>query len=777
MNWNNVRLIFLRELRDQMRDRRTLFTIAVLPILLYPLLGMAMLQIQQFLKNESRVRVVGADALPDDPPLLVGDHFAASLYSGPQELLTLQIEKSLADGSSDDAGDKNAQPTPALSQSEIEAAAQRDIRDGKYDLLVYFPPDFNERLAEFRQKLVARQTSDGDADSEAADADDSLTVDQVPGPQLFKNTAIERSQLAHDRVAPILGSWRESIVGENLRQTKVSPVAIRPFEVDSHDVAEPQVRRVMVWSKLLPLVVLIWALTGAFYPAIDLCAGEKERGTLETLLSSAAQRSEIVWGKLLTVMTFSMATALLNLASLGFTGRFVANAFAQMGPQALGPPPFEAVGWLVLALVPVAALFSALSLAIASFARSSKEGQYYLMPLLLGSLPLMMLPMLPSVELNVGFSLIPVTGVMLLLRSLIEGQYWDALRYAPLVIGVTGVCCLLAIRWAIDQFNDESVLFRESERFGLKLWVQHLIRDRGDTPTVGEALLCGVLLLVIRFFASFSMSQPNSWPQFAMSTIIVQVALIATPACLMAIMLTRKPLQTLLLRRPSFWITVPAAALLAMLLHPSTVWIGELIQRIYPVNQSVEVAIKEITEQFNAAPLWQLLAIAALSPAICEELAFRGFILSGLRKMGHKWGAIVLCSVFFGLAHSLLQQSLAACVVGIVIGYIAVKTGSLLPAAMYHLTHNGLSVASSRLTPEVFEKVPLARQLWETTEQNTLTYTTPATIAMALLGVGVLLWFKSLPYHASDEERLQEALNREQPLTTAKPAIPAGDSP
>jgi hypothetical protein len=116
-------------------------------------------------------------------------------------------------------------------------------------------------------------------------------------------------------------------------------------------------------------------------------------------------------------------------------------------------------------------------------------------------------------------------------------------------------------------------------------------------------------------------------------------------------------------------------------------------------------------------------------------------------------------------------------VVGIVIGYIAVKTGSLLPAAMYHLTHNGLSVASSRLTPEVFEKVPLARQLWETTEQNTLTYTTPATIAMALLGVGVLLWFKSLPYHASDEERLQEALNREQPLTTAKPPIPAGDSP
>ena len=57
-----------------------------------------------------------------------------------------------------------------------------------------------------------------------------------------------------------------------------------------------------MWSKILPFVVLIWALTGAFYPAIDLCAGEKERGTLETLLSSPAQRSEIVWGKLLSVV-------------------------------------------------------------------------------------------------------------------------------------------------------------------------------------------------------------------------------------------------------------------------------------------------------------------------------------------------------------------------------------------------------------------------------------------------------------------------------------------
>ena len=70
----------------------------------------------------------------------------------------------------------------------------------------------------------------------------------------------------------------------------------------------------------MPFLLLIWALTGAFYPAVDFCAGEKERGTLETLLTSPAERIEIVWGKLLTVMLFSMVTSVLNLLSMGITG-------------------------------------------------------------------------------------------------------------------------------------------------------------------------------------------------------------------------------------------------------------------------------------------------------------------------------------------------------------------------------------------------------------------------------------------------------------------------
>ena len=265
--------------------------------------------------------------------------------------------------------------------------------------------------------------------------------------------------MASARVQRVLDRWRSAIGAQNLEVSRVPAAAAMPFALAKEDVADEGHRDAALWSKILPFVLLIWALTGAFYPAIDLCAGEKERGTLETLLSSPAARGEIVWGKLLTVMAFSMATAILNLISMGVTGLIFMSQIKGLDgvgtAMNLNPPPLSAVVWLLIALVPVSALFSALCLALAAFARSTKEGQYYLMPMLLVTMPLMMMPMAPGVELNLGTSLIPVTGVMLLLRMMLEGGVMQALPYAVPVGAVTLICCLLAIRWAIDQFNTE----------------------------------------------------------------------------------------------------------------------------------------------------------------------------------------------------------------------------------------------------------------------------------------------------------------------------------
>ncbi|MFV1966766.1 MAG: ABC transporter permease subunit/CPBP intramembrane protease, partial [Pirellulaceae bacterium] len=737
MKWANVKLIFIREVRDQLRDRRTMFTIAVLPLLLYPLMGMSILQVAQFTREHpTTVLVLGADALPEEPLLLEGDQFAGEFISPDDaQRLKLTVEGSLS---------------AEVALEGIGKYAERGIASKDYDAIVLFPEDFSLRLGEFRERL---DTANGNGENHSTPV--------VPEPQIFVNTADEKSRMARDRVARVLRLWREAIVQDNLRQRNVPVSATEPFQLKNTDVSRERNRRAAMWSKILPFIVLIWALTGAFYPAIDVCAGEKERGTLETLLCSPAQRSEIVWGKLLTIMAFSIATSVLNLLSMGATSLLIIGRMGQMGDLAagigLGPPPLAGVAWLLLGLIPIAALFSALALAIAAFARSSKEGQYYLMPLLLITLPLILLPMGPTAELNLGSSLIPVTGMMHLLKSLIEGHYLEALRYTIPVLGVTALCCLLSIRWAIDQFNNESVLFRESERWQLGLWLRHVMRDREATPSIGQALLCGMLILIIRFFAAFYMQMPETWSGFATSTIVTLIAFVATPALLMAVVLTRSPAKALLVRMPRP-AALPMAVLLAIAIHPAGVALAAGVRTLYPFGPDVLEQMGAISNLVNQAPsLWSILFVLALLPAFCEELAFRGFILSGLRHMGDKWAAILVSSIFFGAAHGILQQSLTACVLGMVIGYVAVQTGSIFPGLLMHLAYNGMSLALAWSMPFLRQDFPAMEWLLAG-EGDDLLYRWPTICLSLVLSTAVLLWFRSLPFQATAEEALHDAL-------------------
>jgi len=742
MKWANIKWIFLREVRDQLRDKRTLFTIAILPLLLYPLLGMTFLQVAQFQREHSTpVLVLGAASLPASPRLLEGSTFAEEFCPAEDaRLLSVTVEDRLPPEATDDT---------------LRPWAEQAIQSGRYDAVVYFPHDFAERLLRLPQQGIVE-----DASNVAEPVKDS----EIPKPELFLNTANDKSRIAGNRLESVLRRFRDAIIMENLHDRRIPIAALKPFQVVQTDVAREHSRSAAVWSKILPFIVLVWALTGAFYPAVDLCAGEKERGTLETLLCSPAQRSEIVWGKLLTVMTFSMATSLLNLASMGLTGMFVISRMVEMGGDraqiAIGSPPLSALSWLVLALLPLSAMFSALSLAIAAFARSSKEGQYYLMPLLMISLPLMMLPLMPSAELDWGMSLIPITGVMLLLRALIEGEYLEALRFAVPVIGVTALCCLLAVRWAVDQFNNESVLFRESERFGLGDWLRHVVRDRRDTPSLAEGILCGVLLLVIRFFATFVVPTPGSWSGFATTTMVTLIAFVAAPALLMAVMLTRKPAKTLLLRAPQPAV-VPMAVLLAIVFHPAGFALAQAVQQLYPFSVEVQSQLKAFESLLQGAPnLWLLLLVLALTPAICEELAFRGFILSGLRHIGHKWVAILVASVFFGAAHGVIQQSLTACVVGLLLGYLAVQTGSLWPCILFHFVHNSLMLLVGGHMPALLERFPTLQHMVSQGEAGPA-YRWPVIVVSLLLATATLQWFRRLQYERTPEESLQRALDHQ----------------
>lgn len=734
MNWSNVKLIFLREVRDQLRDRRTLFTIAVLPLLLYPLLGMTFIQVSQFMhERPTEILVVGSEHLPDEPPLIDGDAFHADLCSADEARL-LKL-------------DTNDQIPASVSGEEFPEYARQLIQAGKYSAVIRFPDGFAEALARFR-------TANRDPQHSASAA----KMPELPTPELIFDAANDKSRVTNGKIRRVLSTWQRAIVRQYLTERNISPSVTDPFEIMDVDVSVEMSRRAAFWSKVLPFVVFIWALTGAFYPAVDLCAGEKERGTLETLLSSPAARSEIVLGKLLTIMGFSSATSLLNLLSMAVTGTAV--IVLQPGQFPIGAPPLAALAWLMLALIPISALFSALALAIAAFARSTKEGQYYLMPLLLISLPLMILPLLPSVEMNLGTSLVPITGMMLLLRALVEGQFAEVAIYAPPVLLVTSGCCYLAIRWAVDQFNNESVLFRESERVDLALRIRALFRERGTTPTVAQAIACGLLLLTIRFFTSAAAKAPGSWNEFASMQFVNLALFVAGPALLMAAFLTRSPRATLLFK-PSSNKAVGMAFLLAIALHPLAMLFAEGVTRLYPINDEVVHQVKEMQNIIASAPsIWYILGLLAVVPAICEELAFRGFILSGLRHLGSKWSAIVISSLFFGVTHGILQQSISAAMVGIVLGFIAVQTGSLLPCIVFHLTYNSLSLISSFALADFLRDNAWLRWGFEI-QGNSATYNWPLIAMGAGISLVVLNWFRRLPHQITPEEELRNALRHQ----------------
>jgi sodium transport system permease protein len=595
-----------------------------------------------------------------------------------------------------------------------------------------------------QQQMIERKVDLAVVVPHPIDAENAPTTDaDNPNVLLFVNSASDKSRIAFERFNAVLKKWQIGIFEQKLAAHNLTKSFARTVNISNVDVAQKRERQAAAWSKTLPLLIIIWCLTGAFYPAVDLCAGEKERGTFETLLASPASRTEIALGKLFTVMAFSISTAVLNLISMGITSTFVLGRISQMpgsslAAAALGPPPLASMFWLFVAIVPVAALFSAVSLAAAAFARSSKEGQYYLVPLIMISMPLMVLPMLPAAKLDLGTSLIPVTNVMLLLRALIEGNFQGVVPYLAMVVLVTLICVASAVRWVVHQFNSESVLFRASERFGISSWLSYIFKERGEMPALGHALLCGIVILMTKFFVGFAVQVPVSWYDFARQTIVVLLATVAMPAVLMAIVLTRRPRLSLRLVwcRPSF---IAAAVFLAVCIHPTFTVLSRTILYIYPPSESL-AAMNSVMGPLleNPPSIWFLLGLFALVPAVFEEIAFRGFILSGAQAVKNQWLAILITSFFFGAAHAVFQQSLMTFFVGMVLGFLAVRTGSLLPCIAYHAVHNSMTVLSAKLA----ERGLPSQFTWlaQVNDAGVIEYYALPGLMMTLIGISLLFW-------------------------------------
>lgn len=750
MQWRNVRLIFVREIRDQLRDRRTIFMVAVLPVLLYPLLGLTFFQVAQLMgEKPSRILVIGARE-PLDPPLFENNRFAEVFFASPAEARLLDVTF---------FPEEQGRTADGEGLRAWQMVAEEAIRAHRYDAVLLFPPGFAAELAlfreEIRRQLTVRFPGEGeDAGREAGqgvtgglgNSDPEVAPNggggqtvivarsAIPAPQIFYSTAQERSQTARDRLERVLERWKAQVMVANLAAARLPPEAAEPFRIEAADIsADTTFRGAAMWAKILPILLVVWALTGAFYPAVDLCAGEKERGTLETLLSSPARRAEIVLGKLAAVTLFSMATAVLNLISMGLTGWL---AFGHL-PQ-FSAPPVWAVVWLGLALLPTSATFSCLALGIAAFARSTKEGQYYLMPLLFVTLPLVGMPVARGLELDLGTALIPVTGLVLLLKTLIEGQVAEALRFVAPVAAVTLGACLLSLRWSVHQFNSEHVLFRESERFDLVAWFRHVF-SRRPIPTGTLALACGVAILLARFVLSQLLSWWSVPLTFTQQALLSQLVVVLLPAAAMTLLFAADLRATLLLRTAPLrhWV---AAALLAIVLNPAFAALKHVVMTLYPLDPALADYLRRLS---TAMPDWSvLLFVMAVVPAVCEELAFRGFMLTGFRQSQRSPEAVVYTSLFFALSHTLIQQSVLAFAAGLVLGALAIRTRSLFPCIVYHAVHNSLNVLEAAIDAAFYRDHPWLHALATWSDEG-LIFRGPIVSAGILAAGLIVVWLLS----------------------------------
>jgi sodium transport system permease protein len=710
MRWSIIRLIWLRELRDQLRDRRTVFMIAVLPVLLYPVAGFGILQMMAgLLGKQTILGVQGQQYLPaltprctalspvrlatwlsmtpappgvplcgierlsaamalhqtwrddprqDYPPLFFtdGDHlrFPPSYLDSPEEAYTLEIRSLDAPtpdadpaplNPNDSARRLDGRPDDFLTHVDRGALDSRQV-----DVLLVVPANFQELLQSNDRPLLYVLTRDGD----------------------------ERSRLLDHRLASILGRWKQQLKEVRLLRQGLPADYDDALEVRDAAQAKPVSKRVSddlldMLVRIFPFVLVMWSLAGALYPAVDLCAGEKERGTMETLLISPAGREEIVYGKFLTIWVFSAATALLNLLSMGVTTWQLCRGLtteASFRPAALF--------WAVALLLPLSAFFSAICLAIGAYARSTKEGQYYLMPLFLATMPLIFLTLAPGVELNHLYSMVPVTGVALLLQKLIAVKpppisLWS---YFVPVLAPMVVYSWLALRWAIEQFQREEVLFREAERLDVGLWLRRLLRDKEALPSAAEAFFCFALIVALHWLTLGAGGRVSLVSSYA----IRYLAFVATPPLFMALLLTTRPRQGLALCWPSWW-AWPAGVVLAVLLLPPFSTLTLLLLDQFP---HLKQAARGSAHAFTAPAAIGLFVFVVL-PAVCEELAFRGFILSGLSRRFRPWTAILLSSFLYALYQMNVVQVLPHFLLGVVLALLVLRGGSLAGAIVFRL--------------------------------------------------------------------------------------------
>ncbi len=635
MRGKSLGLIARKELLDTLRDRRTLFVALVLPLLLYPALLLGLTQIigatQRNLQRENQRIIVDGVSPTGGVAALLEEHGLTPVVP---EGATLREQ----------AAEYEAEAT-----SEGRAELRRLLDEHEVAGAVLFQPGFADDVASWRQGLA----------------------------RLLFDPTDDVSRTARDKVREALkvyaGQRREGLREAFSEDRDRLLFAEQPVVRREMELASREQKGAYSFAPLLGMLIVIMALTGAFYPAVDLVAGEKERGTLETLLVAPVTRTEIVMGKFVAIWVIAVATALLNLAVMGVT---FSKLGGMMGGKIAFSLPWQAAVAVTIILIPTSALFSAVALALSSLATSYKEGQHYMSPLFLVAMPLAMVAMLPNVELSYGLALVPISNVVLMVKAMLLGG--EAYGPAILATGATVVYAIGALALSVSLFKRESVLFRTGSGKGYD--PATLRAQRLGLPTESVGFLLFGVVLALMFYLS---GQIDSGADVVYAFLLTQLVAILAPTMLFLWRGKFHWRRTLSLHRPR-----RLHVALAPVLGVATVLVIGWASAYLPARDAGPFEQMIVQLQQDVSP-WLFFALLAVLPPICEEILCRGFLLSSFRARFGTVGAVVVSAILFGALHLDLYRFPATCAAGLVMGYLLIRSGSLVTTILFHAAYNG----------------------------------------------------------------------------------------
>jgi sodium transport system permease protein len=403
MSWHAIRTIYAKELRDTLRDRRTLISTIILPTFLMPVLMFGVAEATSTIVTKAKEEVPRI--------MVVNGADSPGIRAELEKTGKFRIEAASADWKT------------LISEKKVRAA-------------VDIPMGFEKAL---------------DAGS-------------APAITLYDYQGELKSGLAVDRLNHFFTGLRERTTARLLAAKGLPATLAKPFDVERTNVAPPEKVGGNFFGGIVPYILILLCLIGCMYPAIDLTAGEKERGTMETLLCSPVARTDIVLGKFLMVVTGSLSAVFFALVSLVgsllVAGSFMDPGMAASAAHDAAMPTISPLGILgVIAMViPTAVLFSAVVFSTSLFAKSIKEAQSYLTPLIFVAIIPCGIGLLPGIELNPRLALVPVANISLVCKEMLSGVWhWG---YIALIFASTAVYASAALAFAVRMFRRESVLFR-----------------------------------------------------------------------------------------------------------------------------------------------------------------------------------------------------------------------------------------------------------------------------------------------------------------------------